>query len=86
MKRDTGTTASLSNNHKVSTFATLSQEDHLYTGRGMAHEHGLVDHMFGILLVNEAARERQDVEQKDEGHGEDEDEGPQQEMNMVAPQ
>jgi hypothetical protein len=32
------------------------------------------------------AREQQDVEQeKDEGHSEDEDEGPQQEVNIVAP-
>lgn len=64
----------------------LSQEGRLHTVRGVAHKHELVDQAFDILLINEVAREQQDVEQeKDEGHSEDEDEGPQQEVNIVAP-
>ena len=52
----------------------------------MADEHELIDHALDTLLIDEGAREQQEVEpEKDEGNSEDEDEGPQQEMNVVAP-
>jgi hypothetical protein len=64
----------------------LSQEGRLHTGRGVADEHELVDHALDTLLIDEGARKQQEGEQeKDEGNSEDEDEGPQQEMNIVAP-
>lgn len=54
----------------------LSQEGHLYTSRGVADEHELVDHMLDTLLIDkgprddEGAREQQEVEQE-EGNTED---------------
>ncbi|PVH70199.1 hypothetical protein DL98DRAFT_598027 [Cadophora sp. DSE1049] len=66
----------------------LSQEGHLHTGRGVADEHELVDHALDTFLIDEGARRQQEVEQeqeKDKGNSEDGDEGPQQEMNVVAP-
>jgi hypothetical protein len=65
----------------------LSREGRLHTGRGVADEHELVDHALDTLLIDEGARKQQEVElgqEKDEGSSEDEDEGPQQEMNIVA--
>ena len=51
----------------------------------MADEHELIDYALDALL-DEGARKQQGVEQEqDEGNTEDEDEGPQQEMNVVAP-
>jgi hypothetical protein len=52
----------------------------------VADEHELVDHTLDAL-TDEGARKQQEVEQeqeKDEGSSEDKDEGPQQEMNVVA--
>ncbi|KAH6694352.1 hypothetical protein BKA61DRAFT_711903 [Leptodontidium sp. MPI-SDFR-AT-0119] len=64
----------------------LSQEGHLHTGRGVADEHGLVDHTLDTFPLDGVAREQQEVEQqKDEANSEDEDEGPQQVVNGVAP-
>jgi hypothetical protein len=64
----------------------LNQEGHLHTGRGVADVHELIDHALDTLLIDEGARKQQVVEQeKDEGNSEDEDEGPRQEMNVVAP-
>jgi hypothetical protein len=63
----------------------LSQEGRLYTGRGVADEHEPVDHTLDTLLIDEGARKQQEVEQeKDEGNSEDQDDRPQQEMNVVA--
>jgi hypothetical protein len=42
----------------------LSQEGRLYTGRGVADEHELVDHAFDTLLINEGARKQHGVEQE----------------------
>jgi hypothetical protein len=48
-------------------------------------EHELVNHALDTLLIDEGARKQQEVEQeKDESNSEDKDEGPQQEMNVVA--
>ncbi|TVY13332.1 hypothetical protein LARI1_G008575 [Lachnellula arida] len=67
----------------------LTQEGRLHTGRGVADEHDLVDHALDTLLIDEWARKQQEVEQEqeqeqDEGNTKNEDEGPQQEMNVVA--
>lgn len=52
----------------------------------MAEEHELVNQALDTLLVDEGARKQQEVEQEqDESNSEDKDEGPQQEMNIVAP-
>lgn len=63
--------------------ARVSPEQQLshYTGRGAADEHELVDHVLDTLLIDEGAREQE----KDKGNSEDEDEGPQQDINLVAP-
>ncbi|KUJ10218.1 uncharacterized protein LY89DRAFT_739958 [Mollisia scopiformis] len=66
----------------------LYDKDRLYTGRGVADEHELVDHTLNTLFIDEGVIKQQEVEQeqkKDEGNTKDEDEGPQQEMNVVAP-
>ncbi|KAH6662058.1 hypothetical protein B0J14DRAFT_571244 [Halenospora varia] len=64
----------------------LSQDGRLHTGRGVVDEHELVDHALDTLLIYEGARKQQGVEQEqDKGNTEDEDKGPQQEMNIVAP-
>jgi len=66
----------------------FNQEGHLHTGRGVADEHELVDHALDTILIDEGAREQQEVEQeqeKDEGNSEDKNEKPQQEVNVVAP-
>jgi hypothetical protein len=57
----------------------LSQEGRLHTGRGVVDEHELVDHALDTLLIDEGAREQQEVEQEI-----DEDNGTQQEVNVVA--
>jgi hypothetical protein len=65
----------------------LGQEGHLHTGRGVADEHGLVDPALDTFPIDGGAREEQQQEgeqEKDEGNGWDEDEGPQQEENGVA--
>ncbi|KAL5316367.1 hypothetical protein ACEPPN_015412 [Leptodophora sp. 'Broadleaf-Isolate-01'] len=76
-----------SHHARASPETQLSQEDRLYTDRGVADEHELVDHALDTLLISEGAGEQQEeVEQEqDEGHNGGEDEGPQQEMNIVAP-
>lgn len=51
----------------------------------MADEHELLDYALDILLIDGGARKQQEVEQEHEGNTEDEDEGPQQEMNVVVP-
>jgi len=54
----------------------------------VADEHELVDHALDTILIDEGAREQQEVEQeqeKDEGNSEDKNEKPQQEVNVVAP-
>ena len=56
----------------------LSQEGRL-TGRGVADEHELVDYALDTLLIDKGAREQQEVEQEI-----DEDNGTQQEVNVVA--
>jgi hypothetical protein len=60
----------------------------LYTSQGLVDKLELVDHVLDTLLINKGARKQQEVEQeqeKDEGNSKDEDKGPQQEMNIVAP-
>jgi len=76
-----------SHHARASPETQLSQEDRLYTDRGVADEHELVDHALDTLLISDGAGEQQEeVEQEqDEGHNGGEDEGPQQEMNIVAP-
>jgi hypothetical protein len=64
----------------------LSQEGRLHTGRGVADEHGLANPALDTSPIDEGEREQEELEQeKDEGHGEDKDEGPQQEVNIIAP-
>jgi hypothetical protein len=70
--RSEATTSSSSpppRHYRASPETQLSQEGRLHTGRGVADEHELVDHALDTLLIN----------------GEDEDKGPQQEVNVVAP-
>ncbi|KUJ16852.1 uncharacterized protein LY89DRAFT_669299 [Mollisia scopiformis] len=72
---------------KASLKTQRSQEGRLHTGRGVADEHELIDHALDTLLIDEGARKQQEVEheqKKDDGNTEDEDEGPQQEMNAVT--
>ncbi|KAH8787553.1 hypothetical protein F5882DRAFT_110926 [Hyaloscypha sp. PMI_1271] len=47
--------------YRVSPETQLSQEGHLHTGRDVADEHELVDHALNTLLVDEWAREQQEV-------------------------
>jgi hypothetical protein len=63
----------------------LSQEGRLYTGRGVADEHGLADPALDTSPIGEGEREQEVEQEKDEGNGEDEDDEPQQEVNGVAP-
>jgi hypothetical protein len=81
------TTSSSSPFCRASSENQLGQEGRHHTGRGVADEHRLVDPALGTFPVDEEAREQQQqVElEKDEGHGEYEDEGPQQEVNGVEP-
>jgi hypothetical protein len=63
----------------------LNQEGRLHTGRGVADEHGLVDPALDTFPIDEGAREQEVEQEKGECNSGDEDEGPQQEVNSVAP-
>jgi hypothetical protein len=80
--RSEATTSSSSpppRHYRASPETQLSQESRLHTGRGVADEHELVDHTLDILLIDEGAREQQEVEQEI-----DKDNRTQQEVNVVA--
>jgi len=61
----------------------LNQAGRLYTSRGVADEPELVDHELDTLIIDKGAKQQEG--EQDEGHCEDKDEGPQQEVNSVAP-
>jgi hypothetical protein len=60
----------------------LSQEDHLYTSRGVADEHELVGPALDVDSSDDGEGQQQEVEQEDEANNENDRQ--QQDVNNVA--